>query len=201
MGSEKVNPRRAEIAEAARALIAERGFEGLRTRDIAERVGINVATLHYHVPTKESLIEIVAQSMRDDFIAQGDARPREGKSPLERLHGEFEDFRETLRDNPELFVVFSELLMRSKRDPNIASAMRPMQAHWHAQWTELLEAGRRDGTFRKDMDASAAATMIIGALVGSQRMPGDRQARLDDVAAEIERSIRNPFPETRKDRR
>ena len=62
--------RRPAIAAAARALIAERGFEGLRTRDIAERVGINVATLHYHVPSKEALIELVAQSMRDDFIAQ-----------------------------------------------------------------------------------------------------------------------------------
>ncbi len=39
--------RRAEIAAAARALIVEKGVEGLRTRDIAERVGINIATLHY----------------------------------------------------------------------------------------------------------------------------------------------------------
>ena len=74
---EQSDVRRPAIAAAARALIAERGFEGLRTRDIAERVGINVATLHYHVPTKEALIEIVAQSMRDDFIAQGKAWRRE----------------------------------------------------------------------------------------------------------------------------
>ena len=73
------------IAAAARALIAERGFEGLRTRDIAERVGINVATLHYHVPTKEALIEIVAQSMRDDFIAQSKAWRRDGLTPLQEL--------------------------------------------------------------------------------------------------------------------
>ena len=61
--------RRLEIAAAARALIAERGFEGLRTRDIAERVGINIATLHYHVPSKEALVELVAQSLRDEFKA------------------------------------------------------------------------------------------------------------------------------------
>ena len=53
--------RRREIAAAARDLIVEKGVEGLRTRDIAERVGINVATLHYHVPTKEALIELVAE--------------------------------------------------------------------------------------------------------------------------------------------
>ena len=76
--------RRPAIAAAARALIAERGFEGLRTRDIAERVGINVATLHYHVPSKEALIGLVAQSMRDDFIAQSKAWRRDGLTPLQR---------------------------------------------------------------------------------------------------------------------
>src|SRR6476660_3600329 len=89
--------RPAEIAAAARSLIAERGFEGLRTRDIADRVGINVATMHYHVPTKERLIEIVAESLRDDFIAQSQARPRAGLSPLEELKLELSDSRATMR--------------------------------------------------------------------------------------------------------
>src|SRR4029453_3050187 len=87
-------PRLPAIAAAARSLIAERGFEGLRTRDIAERVGINVATLHYHVPTKERLIEIIAQSMRDEFIAQAKARPREGLNALEERKLELSDYRE-----------------------------------------------------------------------------------------------------------
>ena len=91
------------IAAAARALIAERGFEGLRTRDIAERVGINVATLHYHVPTKEALIEIVAQSMRDDFIAQSKAWRREGLTPLQELQHEMADFRDTMEHNAGAF--------------------------------------------------------------------------------------------------
>src|SRR3954447_18675678 len=98
-------PRLPAIAAAARSLIAERGFEGLRTRDIAERVGINVATLHYHVPTKEALIEIVAQSMRDDFIAQGKSWRRQGLTPLQELQGEIAEFRDTMEHNPQLFVV------------------------------------------------------------------------------------------------
>ena len=62
---EPLTGRRREIAAAARSLVAERGFEGLRTRDIADRVGINVATLHYHVPSKDALIELLAESLRD----------------------------------------------------------------------------------------------------------------------------------------
>ena len=51
--------RRGELVLAAYKRIAERGFEGLRTRDVASDVGVNVATLHYYFPTKEKLIEAV----------------------------------------------------------------------------------------------------------------------------------------------
>lgn len=198
MTDEKPHQRRAEIAEAARALIAERGFEGLRTRDIAERVGINIATLHYHVPTKDSLIEIVAQSLRDDFIAQNIARPRAGKTAWQRLMDEFEDFRDILVNNPDLFIVFSELLMRAKRDPRVAAATGPMQAFWHAQWVDLIEAARVEGSLRGDIDPFAAATMIIGALVASQRMPGDRLVHFERVVAELERSITSNASQVRE---
>jgi len=38
--------RRQELVHAAFNLIAEHGFEGLRTRDVAAEVGVNIATLH-----------------------------------------------------------------------------------------------------------------------------------------------------------
>src|SRR6478752_5112118 len=126
---ENADTRRPAIAAAARALIAERGFEGLRTRDIAERVGINVATLHYHVPTKEALIEIVAQSMRDDFIAQGKAWRRAGRTPLQELQAEFAEFRDTMEHNPQLFAVLAEMVERARRDPRIDAAVRPLLNH------------------------------------------------------------------------
>src|ERR1700750_2240643 len=92
--------RRAEIARAARALIVEKGVEGLRTRDIAERVGINIATLHYHVPSKEALIELVADSLRDAFIQQTIDRPRDHLSAAERMELEFVAFREIAFERP-----------------------------------------------------------------------------------------------------
>jgi AcrR family transcriptional regulator len=46
---------------AAFSQIAEHGFEGLRTRDVAAEVGVNIATLHYYFPTKESLIRGVLE--------------------------------------------------------------------------------------------------------------------------------------------
>ncbi len=189
--------RRTEIAAAARSLIAERGFEGLRTRDIAERVGINIATLHYHIPTKESLIELVAQSLRDDFIAQSEARPRAGLSSLQKMHLEFDDFRDTLVNNPELFVVLTELRIRARRDGKVAAAIGPMTVYWHRQWSEILSAGRDDGSLRADLDPAAAATMVIGALIASERFSDDPSAHFDRVAAELERALTNPTAASR----
>src|SRR6266480_4421461 len=44
------------LVQAAFNQIAERGFEGLRTREVAAGVGLNIATLHYYFPTKEAPI-------------------------------------------------------------------------------------------------------------------------------------------------
>jgi hypothetical protein len=46
--------RRQELVQAAFNLIAEHGFEGLRTRDVAAEVGVNIATLHRNVTQIES---------------------------------------------------------------------------------------------------------------------------------------------------
>src|SRR3954468_24429885 len=122
--------RRSALAAAAPALIAERGFEGLRTRDIAERVGINIATLHYHVPSKEALIELVAESLRDAFVQQSIDRPRAHLSAAERMDLEFVDFREMALERPEILLVFSELMERGRRDERIAESIQPMKSRW-----------------------------------------------------------------------
>lgn len=181
--------RRAEIAAAVRALIAERGFEGLRMRDIAERVGINIATLHYHIPAKEALITLVAQSLRDDFIAQHRAQSREGLSPVEQLRLEFADFRDTFLNNPERFLVMGEMQERARRDPAIAAAMTPMRSYWHAQWRAILEAGKTDGSFRADIDPAAAASILIGGMIAATKQPEPSLDALDRIIAELERAF------------
>jgi AcrR family transcriptional regulator len=188
---ESTDDRRIAIALAARSLIVEKGFEGLRTRDIADRVGINVATLHYHVPTKEALIELVAESMRDEFRAQSARQPRDGLSVLQCLHLEFADYRETLAETPELLDVFAELLMRAARDENVRNVIAPLHRYWVGQFERLLERGRDDGTFRPDLDPAPMALMITGAFKSTCRLP-DKLSAFDRLAPEIERALINP---------
>ncbi len=60
-------PRKEELVEAAYREIAANGFEGLRTREVAGAVGVNVATLHYYFPSKEDLIRAVLGHVMSRF--------------------------------------------------------------------------------------------------------------------------------------
>jgi AcrR family transcriptional regulator len=181
--------RRIAIALATRAIIAEKGLEGLRTRDIAARVGINIATLHYHVPSKEALITLVAESIRADFRAQALRHDRTGKTALEMLHLEFDDFRETVADMPELIIVLTEMVERARRDPAIASIMTPLYDFWRLQFVEIFRLGVEDGSFRRDIDPSAAALITTGALSDYWRQWTSFRASIDQVLGELERAF------------
>lgn len=189
---ESTEDRRVAIALAARELIVEKGFEGLRTRDIADRVGINIATLHYHVPTKEALIGLVAQSMRDEFAAQSQARPRDGLSPTELLDLEFDDYAELLGEKNHLLVAMSELMERARRDEAIRGCMGPLMGKWKAIVTAIFEAGKASGDFRPDLDPVPAAQMFIGAMVGFSRSPDPTPENFKPLRAELWRAVRNP---------
>jgi AcrR family transcriptional regulator len=184
--------RRAAIARAARALIVEKGVEGLRTRDIADRVGINIATLHYHVPSKEALIELVAESLRRDFMQQTIDRPRSQLSADERLDLEFVDVHEMTLEKPDTMLVFSELLERGRRDETIAAAIKPMKHHWRQMIASLLTQGVMDGVYRPDIDPEAMAMVMISSFVGFCRNPDRDQSRFDRMVGELKRAIRNP---------
>ena len=186
---ESGDDRRSAIAQAARAIIVEKGLEGLRTRDIAARVGINIATLHYHVPSKEALVALVAESIRHDFKAQALRHSRLGKSGLEQLHLEFDDFRETVADMPDLIIILTELVERARRDAAVAEIMLPMRDFWRNQFAEIFRLGMSDGSFRPDLDPEAAALISAGAMSDCWRQSNPSLSMLDRVQAELERSF------------
>src|ERR1700743_3565147 len=86
--------RKTALLQATFDVIAELGFEGLRTRAVADRAGVNIATLHYHFPGKQALIEGVAQFLGAKFVAlHGPVPEPSGFAALDSLRQEFSDGR------------------------------------------------------------------------------------------------------------
>ena len=52
----------ARLLREAETLFARRGFDGVRTRDVAGAAGVNVSTLHFHWRNKGTLYEAVCRA-------------------------------------------------------------------------------------------------------------------------------------------
>lgn len=181
--------RRREIAIAARAIIVEKGIDGLRTREVAARVGINIATLHYHVRSKEDLLRLVVETMREEFVEQGLRIDAQALDPLGKLKLEIQEYKSLIVHKPDLLPLFEELGKRARTDPSLEPTVREMRIGWHKRFVAILEEGKAKGQFRPTLNTEAGAHMIIGALVSFQYKPRHLLPLFDSVAEEIVRSV------------
>ena len=169
-------PRRDELVLAAYREIADNGFEGLRTREVAGAVGVNVATLHYYFPSKEDLIKAVVGHAMSRFqstlASHGTA--------VERLRGHFQGLRRLARDEPELFAAMAELILRASRDRTLAGIIEKTNEFWHGTLRTLLRAAREDGEIPKAIDPDGMAAVIVATLKGVYLLPG-RNAGPDSI--------------------
>jgi len=178
--------RRDSLVRATFACLAADGFEGLRTRSVADRAGVNIATLHYYFPTKEALIGGVADFLASRFIMlHAPPVPQTGSAALDRLHQEFADAGFYRAEHPELAAVLFELQLRGRRDPVIRNIVEPLFGHWQFGMKQWIAAGIEEGVFRPDLDPDAAAAFLVAAIAGTGVL-GTPREQLERIFAAVE---------------
>jgi len=175
--------RRQELVQAAFNQIAEHGFEGLRTRDVAAEVGVNIATLHYYFPTKESLIRGVVEyamaRFRSTLAPHG--------SPSDQLRNYLRAVRRLLAEEPALGSVMGELAVRSARDKSIAAIMTEMYGVWHVTTRGLLRRAVKEGNLRPELDSDGVAALIVATLTAMTLPTMTGATRTDQALRQLER--------------
>jgi len=187
IGSQGPERKRDALVAAAYREIASRGFEGLRTREVAGAVKVNIATLHYYFPSKEDLIRGVighAMSRFQSTLASGG-------TDSERLRAHFRGLRRLSRDEPELFAVMGELMLRSGRDPALAEIIRKTNEYWTGTLRALIRGARDDGAVSRDIDPGGMAAVIVATLKGVYLLPGKSAstAGLETTLRQLERLL------------
>ena len=169
--------RQEALVQAAYELLAERGFEGLRTRDVAAKVGINIATLHYYYPTKEKLIRGVLGYAMGRFRTT--LKP--AGTPGEQLRAHFAGIRGLARTDPQLFAVMGELALRGRRDRAIAAIVRDVDTNWEKTLAALLRHATKEGAIANRLKPDEVAALIVATLKGIFMLSGDgRDAKAVD---------------------
>jgi AcrR family transcriptional regulator len=182
--------RRAALLQAAFDVVAEAGFEGLRTRAVATRAQVNIATLHYYFPSKQDLIEGLAQLLSAKFITLHGPSPRSSGLPaLDRLRQEFSDSRFYLNHHQEMLLVMQEFSLRGKRDEEVQKIFNQMNAHWRNGIERTIQEGIADGTFRSDIPPREMFPLVMSIFTG---IVASGAAHLDAIERNTETWILSP---------
>ena len=77
---------REAITDAAREILAERGYHGTSIRDIAKHAGLSLSALYYWHPSKQHLLAALVEEITHDYFQRCDHALRHaGDDPAERL--------------------------------------------------------------------------------------------------------------------
>ncbi len=196
--------RRAALLHAAFDVVAGVGFEGLRTRAVANRAKVNIATLHYYFPSKQHLVEGLAQLIGAKFVTLHGRPPRPtGLSALDRLRQEFSDGRFYLKHHPEMLLVLQEFALRGKRDPEVQKTVEQMNAHWRDGIERMVHAGVADGTFRDDIPPGEMISMLMSIFAGTAASGGSQVDAIERItetwilSGKAKKTLQKPLGEKR----
>jgi len=178
----RAEPRKDALVAAAYTVLATRGFEGLRTREVAAMVGVNIATLHYYFPHKEDLIRgVVAYAMGRFRGTLGGAGSAE-----DQLRAHFRGLRRLSRDEPELFAVMAELAIRGVRDTSLRRIVGGTDDAWRAMLRTLLRRAQDEGALRADLDPEGMAAVIVATLKGTFMLPASEPDNVERTFRQLE---------------
>lgn len=166
--STAINTKQEELVVAAFHEIAQKGFAGLRTREVAAQVGITQATLHYYFPSKHKLIQAVVSYAVERIDIVRSARTTDSVNAADqRLQLYFTTIFEQMQREPEVFLVLDEIALYAQREEGIAHAMGESDRAWKRYLVDLLQLGKEQGLFRPDLNTGATAEIIVAFCKGA----------------------------------
>ncbi len=179
-------------------LAAERGWDAVTTRQIAERAAVNQALIHYHFGSKEGLLHAAFEfALRDMFAAPMEAlltAPTfaEGVADLVRALQAMDP------SHPE--ALFSmEALSRAVRDETIRRSMAALLDEFRTAVAARIEGAQRDGELRPELDPQGTATALAALFDGlGLHLLIDRSIDVERTATAVAALVGPPSPHTQE---
>lgn len=143
------------LLEAARTVLASKGYHGTKIVDIARAARVGVGTFYLYYPTKEALFLELVEDTVARLKVELDAVRAAVTDPVEHARTRALTFFRFASDNRELFrIVFGH-------GASFHDVVRRCQDSFIRDMQESLEVGMASGTFRPG-DAAVWAQALIG---------------------------------------
>lgn len=146
----------------AAALFRQKGYHATTTREIAGLIGINHASLYYHIAKKDDLLYFLCMDALKDIRRFLDESTARYPDPLERLRTIMRNYLTvSLADQDKLVTMLFEL--RSLKDERRQEVIRYRDEN-QAIVRATVAAAQKAGQIRKDMSAQLLTLALLNML-------------------------------------
>jgi DNA-binding GntR family transcriptional regulator/AcrR family transcriptional regulator len=151
-----------KFLHTAAELFSRQGYSSTTTRSISTFLGMEKATLYYHVESKEDLLYLICKSSFE-MLHRDVEKALEGIAcPLEQLAVLIQaQCISLLRDQTQHATALAEARALS---PERLAEIVSMRKGYQNRVRRLIEAGQKAGTVRRDIEPRYLASMLQGLL-------------------------------------
>lgn len=138
-------PTEQKIKEAARLLFHQKGYEGTKTRDIAEAAGINIALMNYYFRSKKKLFDLIMMETIETFFQSVFDILWEKETRLEeKIHKLTTHYIDMLQDEPDLPIFILSEIRNDRRSflEKVLKGRKIQDAPFFSEMTQTLLQGQ-----------------------------------------------------------
>jgi AcrR family transcriptional regulator len=175
------------LLDAAVALFSSQGYAATSTREVAALLGMQKASLYYHIESKEDLLYFICKSALEQIRGDVEAAIADVHDPLERSRALIASHVESmLRSKDEHATMLTEMYSLSKDRLESVASLRE-------GYVDLVRSVLRDaqsaGALRADIDVRYLTLALLGllnrVLVWYRRRGPLSPAQLGELLAKI----------------
>jgi TetR/AcrR family transcriptional regulator, cholesterol catabolism regulator len=155
--------RKAQVIRVAAELFREKGYVASSMRDLAQKLGIEAASLYSHIKSKEEILHILCFDMAEDFMASLDqVEKKQNLTASQRLQqGIIGHIQVMARDLTASAVFMNE--HRHLSQPFLRDFLL-LRINYINRFKKMIEDGVANGEFKKEIDKKLAVMTLFSSL-------------------------------------
>jgi AcrR family transcriptional regulator len=154
--------RKNQVIRKAAELFKEKGYAAASMRDLAQKLGIEAASLYSHIKSKEEILRTLCFDMATDFRASLDQVEKMNTTASEKLRmGIVGHVQVMARDLTASAVFMNE--HRHLSQPYLRDFLL-LRINYINRFKKIIDEGIRSGEFKKNIDTKLSVMTLFSSL-------------------------------------
>ena len=157
---------RSKIMNAAIEEFCRSGYDAASVSDICKKAGVSKGAFYHHFPSKQALFLAIMRDWLRGIDTQLFANRTQGKNVPQAIQDMGSTLGVIFQAASGQLPMFMEFMVQASRDKEVWNAVIAPYRQYQQGFSNLISEGKKEGSFRADVEAGEAAWVLISLAVG-----------------------------------